>query len=1100
MQKQPSHRLIAAVGLILCAAVICALFWCLHAPASQESASLGTPFPDSFDPSNVADSYTISTLDQLLSFAEASHSFNFSGVTIHLTADIGYTGASFPGIGTADYPFCGTFHGNGHTIWDLYSTSSGLFLAIGSTDSPATIRDLTLDNAQISGGEGRAILVCRFNGNALDPSANSRILNVTVSNSTASFSGGNCGILAGRCLSDGQAITIQGCTISNCQLICTASSATNLARWGMVLGKDVSQGYTRITDCTVFGSQIISNDCNLDQTGLILGGGFSALQIQDCQVQASSITCGLSSATPTQDLGGIVGSLKSSQGVIRDCLVSSTAIETRGLSQHIGLIAGHLYGGTVEDSHTEQSRITATYAGGSDQSTQLGSLIGQISSSTATVRGCSTKRVILSTADRASDVGGLIGSIAEGCPGVTVSDCCAANSYLTSTYTSADTALSRWGGLIGSTAGPLTVNGTTVVNVNVETASLMDAFGGMIGSVEASATGAVIANSHVSMVSISGKCASNCTYSTALGGAVGRSLSKLHATDVTVTDTTMTLGTLIQGLGGFSGYLSGTAPSVLTDCHVERFTANEAHAPLDDDYMSYHLSTFLGCVDSDSTIAACSVTDSSVTSQGRMLYLGGLIASTYSDTISATPTHGQITVKNSWVTGCALTTKQSRNCNESGGLVGWLSEGSTVTDCCVSGFTSPSNTNSGHVGGLIGYIPESTTENVSTTVKDCFVHDCTLSGKNSLSATIGNAVASGEVFQNNHYHNCTLTGGTESGSSGASEATSGLTDGTLVATLNAGSDDWLQGATAPELDPDKDPHSTVTVMTYNIYYLTQNDSYPIADRQAKVIDLIDSCCQQGVGVIGLQEVTKIWNDDIADYVKTQNTALSWCGYGRYGGTFGGFAGGTNDAGDAFSLILFDTTKYTKVSEGHFWLSDTPDEKSAFYTVASNYRVVNWVQLRDKQTGEAFFFVNAHLEETQSTAITNHWGYTVDSSSGPTARVQQAQLICDRMASVSGGLPVIILGDWNSYAGTDGYSTIIDSGYQDLRLIAPDAHHCGAYNAWERTDPQRFAKGDHIVVSEGCIATTCHVLYLEDLDAATGYHLSDHCPMIAQIRY
>ena len=1134
----------------------------------------GVPFPSNFSAAQVESHYTISTAAELVNFAAASKSYNFAGVTIHLAADVdysdGYEGVSFGGIGSGSYPFCGTFEGHGFTVSDLYSTSSGMFLVIGSTDSPATIRNFTLDRAQVSGGEGRAVLVCRFNGKPENVSANNLIENVTVSRSTGSFSGGNCGIIAGRCYADNQAVTISGCAVVDCELICTASTSTNPARWGMVLGKDVSGGQSRIINCTVSGSDIITTDCNLDQAGLVLGAAFSAIQIDGCTVMTSSITTGLFSDTVTQELGGIVGCLKSSAGTIANCTVATTIITTKGLSCNVGLLAGHIYGGTVRNNRVVQSAVRSDYSDGINRTEYLGGLIGQISGTKAAIEGCGVNRVTVRTVDQLGFAGGLVGGITEESAGTSLLDCSATNSYISSAYESGEQYSPNLGGAIGGALGNVTAEGVNVVNVSIaaagplqnaggfagtlggtagsslidcavyissiastaagtapssqiggmvggitngparlwkcrventamSTAGLVEAMGGMVGGIEESAAGSVIGDSTVAGMTMDSTYSSNSLSSRCVGGVIGRSLGKVHANNVKAENGSVTLASLVQGLGGFGGYISGSAPSVLTDCSVDGLFVTQTQSPLNDSYKCYHISTFLGCVDTNSRLAGCSVSNAKVLLQGRGYYLGGLIGSTYSDVIQSAPVHGQLTLTNCAVTECSITTKQSRNCNETGGLVGWLSEGGTVDNCHVSGMTTPSNTNATHVGGLIGYIPESTTDAVKTTVKNCYVENCTLTGKNSLSATIGNVVATTRVFSNNYYYNCTLKGDTDGNDLGAVAVNADLTDGTLVSRLNASNEsNWLQGTAGPVLNPECNGQSEVKVMCYNIFYLTQHDSYPIADRRSKVIDLIDSCVDDGVGVIGLQEVTSVWYSYLSDYVNGSN--MSWSGYGRYGGTFGGFGTGTNDSGDSFNLILFDTTKYTKVDEGHFWLSDTPDQMSAFYMVAFNYRVVNWVRLRDKTTGEEFFFVNSHLEQTQSTAVTNRWGYTLDASSGVTARIRQAQLLCDRMAAVSGGLPVIILGDWNSYGGTDGYSTIISNGYQDLRIIAPDAEQCGGYNAWNRTDPARFAKGDHIVVSEGCSATMVQVLDEEDVDAVTGYHISDHCPLVAVIRY
>ena len=121
---------------------------------------------------------------------------------------------------------------------------------------------------------------------------------------------------------------------------------------------------------------------------------------------------------------------------------------------------------------------------------------------------------------------------------------------------------------------------------------------------------------------------------------------------------------------------------------------------------------------------------------------------------------------------------------------------------------------------------------------------------------------------------------------------------------------------------------------------------------------------------------------------------------------------------------------------------------------------------------------------------------------PAARILQAQLICDRMQSyIDAGTPVILAGDFNSAPGQgDAYETIIGRGYQCTRDYALTSDTHGAYTAFNRTDVSTFAKGDHVFTSANCTATLYDVLSDEDIDDETGYHVSDHCPILAIIQY
>lgn len=996
-------------------------------------------FPASFTETPSGE-YTIKTKEDLKNFQAATKKYDFSGVTVNLEADIdwgGSSGGNWSGIGSgsdSNYTFCGTFNGNDHTISNLYSTSTGLFLSVGKSNSPATIKNLTLKNATISGAEGKAVLVSRINGNPSSVSKNTLISNVHIVDSTAKFSGNNCGVIVGRGLTGNDAVTITGCTVTGTTLTCTASSTTNIARWGLVIGRDQSNGYSRITDCTVKNSSIVSTNCNIDYVGGIVGLINGSTQIDGCTVSGCSIIEGLASSTVAQSIGGVVGQLQSGYAKVTNCTVTGMTITAKGLVQYVGLLAGHIYGGTINNNKISSSTLNLNYSASASQSSRIGGAIGNLSNTKAKISDC-------------------------------------------------------------------TLSGNTINN-----ASRVNAIGGFIGNIEGAAAGTTINNISISNVDVKNTYSTNTAYSFYIGGAIGRSLGKIHATNVSLDDVNITAASLVKGVGLFAGYVTGSSPSVLTNCTVSGSTITQTQSTLNDSYKCYHVAGLVGCVDSNSKFAGCSVKNVDITMQGRTYYLGGLVGSTYSDSIQTTPVNGMITVKSSAVDDCVILTSNSRNCNEFGGLIGWLSEGGTVADCYVSAVTNPSNTNSCHVGGLIGYIPESTTASVKTTVKNCYVQKCTLRGKNAISATIGNAVASGEVFKNNHYYNCTISGGTESNASGASKvtSTSNLTNGMLVKSLNTtastatNSNSWAQGSSSPVLSSSRKGYTEAKVMSFNVYWKPQYDSYPIYNRQTKIINFMKSYASQGVGVFGLQEVSGDWYNYIKGFV--DSTDFVWYGVGRYGGTFGGFASGSNATNDQFALILYDTTKYTKTDGGYFWLSDTPSYKSYFYDVAYNYRVVNWVRLRDKTTGEEFVFVNAHLEQTQSSAITNGYGYSIDSSDGPTARIRQAQLICDQIEKKAPDVPVVIVGDWNSYEGTDGYSTFMDNGYQDLREIAKDADTCGTYTAWTRTNPSKFAKGDHIAVSEQCTATVYDVLYQEDVDSATGYHLSDHTPMLGVIRY
>lgn len=1004
------------------------------------SGILGTIFPVPMNSKPTKKEYTIKTKEQLESFQQASFDYDFTGITIHVLADIdwgGENGGDWQGIGLDEtLPFTGTFDGHGYTIKNLYSKTSGLFYVAGSTASPVTIKDFTLENAKVSGGAGMAIVVSQINGNPQSTedggsaeNAPNLIEDVHVVSSEGKFSGDNCGIFVGRGVNNADAVAMESCSVKNTTLTCTANKSTNVKNWGILIGNDHGNGLTKINECIIENSHIVSSKCNFTNAGLAVGLITGGTNIQGCQVISSSITSGCSSETLTEEIGGLVGRIQSTVGEISDCTMQDVQITTNGLSSGLGLVIGQANGGVVNGCVVNGGSIHTNYNATDTQASHFGGIIGRIAVSPVRVLNCETNGVLIQNASRAHSIGGLIGSVEESSAESVIAKCSVTNFVLNNTYTS------------------------------------------------------------------------NTQYIYHIGGALGRTMAKAHITDVSVENANITTDAMVMSMGGFIGYISGDYPSVLTDCSVKN--SNIKQTAINDSYKCLHVGGLAGDVDTASKFAGCSVTNTDIVMQGRTYYYGGLIGSTYSTGFGEKNRESSITVKNCYVKDCDLTTKQSRNCNQYGGLIGWLTEGSTIQNCYVSGITNTVNTKCKKIGGLVGYISNvGATE--PTTIKSCYVENCDFRANQEASGMIGTSDASNTVFEDLYYYNCVLTGTTDSAVAGTEITTSAeLTDGTVMTQLNNASlgtiKNWKQGNSSPILNPDCNGTTEVKMLCYNIYYLAQDEAHPIENRRTKVLNYMKKYIDQGVDIMALQEVqANTWYSHLSEFVKQEG--WTWTGYGRFGGTFEGYAVGATSASDAFNLIIYNPEKYIKVDEGHFWASDTPEVKSAFYSLAYNYRVINWVKLRDRETGEDFIFADAHLEETRSGTQTNQWGYTLNASTSNECRVKQAQLISDQLAKqATGGIPIIQAGDYNAATGTDPYNKILETGYQCVRNFSQVADTHGGYNAWTR-QIEKFAKGDHVFTSPLCTSNIYDVRAEDDIDVETGYRISDHCAIYTIIYY
>jgi endonuclease/exonuclease/phosphatase family metal-dependent hydrolase len=138
----------------------------------------------------------------------------------------------------------------------------------------------------------------------------------------------------------------------------------------------------------------------------------------------------------------------------------------------------------------------------------------------------------------------------------------------------------------------------------------------------------------------------------------------------------------------------------------------------------------------------------------------------------------------------------------------------------------------------------------------------------------------------------------------------------------------------------------------------------------------------------------------SDYLRAQLDGYDFVGVGRNDGKRGGEMCG----------IYFRADKFERLDSGHFWLSETPTVPGSKGWGAIFPRMVTWVKLQPRSGGTPFVWFNTHLDAFSSKA-----------------RLNGAKLLCNRMASISGGLPTLVTGDFNADAGSDPYRTLVGAG-------------------------------------------------------------------------
>jgi len=161
---------------------------------------------------------------------------------------------------------------------------------------------------------------------------------------------------------------------------------------------------------------------------------------------------------------------------------------------------------------------------------------------------------------------------------------------------------------------------------------------------------------------------------------------------------------------------------------------------------------------------------------------------------------------------------------------------------------------------------------------------------------------------------------------------------------------------------------------------------------------------------GLQEVL---NDQLADLRDTLKE-YSWYGVGRDDG---------KKAGE-FAALCYRTSRFIKVDGAYFWLSKTPDLPGSKSWHTACTRIVTWLMLRDRQSGQLFFIFNTHFDHASEEA-----------------RVESAKLLRKQIDGITSGRPVIVCGDFNSTSSDTAYKILTNKSAPgflvDTRGSLPD---------------------------------------------------------------
>jgi endonuclease/exonuclease/phosphatase family metal-dependent hydrolase len=252
-------------------------------------------------------------------------------------------------------------------------------------------------------------------------------------------------------------------------------------------------------------------------------------------------------------------------------------------------------------------------------------------------------------------------------------------------------------------------------------------------------------------------------------------------------------------------------------------------------------------------------------------------------------------------------------------------------------------------------------------------------------------------------------------------------------------------------------------MSFNIRYDNPKDGKnKWDDRKTELAELINF---YDPGILGIQEA--LFHQ--LSYLDNNLQDHGYIGVGRKDGKRGG----------EFSAVFYDTTKYSLIRDGTFWLSETGEAGKSGWDAALE-RICTYGLFETKQKKQTFWVFNTHFDHL-----------------GEKAREMSARLILKKIKTFNrDGLPVILTGDLNSLPQSEPIKILqkfFGNGLKqsDLKIYGPVGTFNGFNNctAIERRIDYIFAKGFKIISYR-------HI----DDKLKNNYCVSDHLPVFVVLNF
>lgn len=261
------------------------------------------------------------------------------------------------------------------------------------------------------------------------------------------------------------------------------------------------------------------------------------------------------------------------------------------------------------------------------------------------------------------------------------------------------------------------------------------------------------------------------------------------------------------------------------------------------------------------------------------------------------------------------------------------------------------------------------------------------------------------------------------------------------------------------------PKVELNVMTFNIRYDNPKDS--LNNWKYRKDNVAQVVLNKNIDILGTQEVLINQFNDLKSRLPQYNAV----GVGREDG---------KEKGELVALF-YKKEKFIEIESGNFWLSETPDKAGSKGWDAACERVTSWAILEDRDTKKQVFVMNTHLDHI-----------------GQVARKKSIDLLYQKIDQLSKGLPVILMGDFNSTPESDIIKSVTrNTPLTDSKNATPNISGTDwTFHDFGRLPEKNRSLLDYIFVSKNIEVQNYKVLD----DTLNGVYVSDHKPVMITLHY